>query len=310
MRAQKIGLEPNSALNQLLRFKLILKLSIFLGFITYFSFLVSNRLDILMKSNFKILFLLFLLYQVLLSSCTDVRKSIYFANQRDTTIASKNEAPLTYIQPNDLLSIAVSSLNPNASAIFNTPNNSYVSSSSASGMNLQSPGYLVNTDGYIQFPIIGNIKVSGLTTTQLKDQITKSLLDRKLLVDPVVVVRQLNFKVSVLGEVAHPTVINVPSEKISLLEALGLAGDITIYGRKDNVTVIREENGRKIIRRLDLTSNQLFNSPYYYLKSNDIVYVEANKAKVSSSGRTVVILPIVLSGLSFIAIIVSSLIRK
>lgn len=263
-----------------------------------------------MKSNSKILFLLFLLYQVLLSSCTDVRKSIYFANQRDTTFTSRNDAPVTYIQPNDLLSIAVSSLNPNATAIFNTPNNSYVSSSSASGMNLQSPGYLVNTDGYIQFPIIGNIKVSGLTTTQLKDEITKSLLDRKLAVDPVVVVRQLNFKVSVLGEVAHPTVINVPSEKISLLEALGLAGDITIYGRKDNVTVIREENGKKTIRRLNLTSNQLFNSSYYYLKSNDIVYVEANKAKVSSSGRTVVILPIVLSGLSFIAIIVSSLIRK
>jgi len=262
-----------------------------------------------MKINFRIIFLFFF-YQVLISSCADVRKSIYFSNQRDTAINSKNDAPLTYIQPNDLLSIAVSSLNPAATAIFNTPNNSYVSSSSASGINLQSPGYLVNTAGFIQFPIIGNIKVTGLTTTQLKERITKNLIDQKLLVDPVVVVRQLNFKVSVLGEVAHPTVINVPSEKISLLEALGLAGDITIYGRKDNVTVIREENGKKIIKRLDLNSNQLFYSQYYYLKSNDIVIVEANKARVSSSSQTTTILPIVLSGLSFIAIIVSSILRK
>ncbi len=262
-----------------------------------------------MKLNFRILFLFFCC-QVLLSSCANTRKSTYFVNQSDTTLASKNEAPLTYIQPNDLLSIAVSSLNPAATAVFNTPNNSYVSSSSATGINLQSPGYLVNTDGNIQFPIIGNLKVSGLTTNQLREQLTRSLIDRKLLVDPVVVVRQLNFKVSVLGEVARPTVINVPSEKISLLEALGLAGDITVFGRKDNVLVIREESGKKIIRHLNLNSNQLFNSPYYYLKSNDIVYVEANKAKAASGGQTVQVLPIVLSGLSFIAIIVSSILRK
>ncbi|RYE36379.1 MAG: polysaccharide export protein [Sphingobacteriaceae bacterium] len=256
--------------------------------------------------NFSLICLFFLSLSAL-TSCVDVKKNIYFSNQRDTTFASKNDAPLTYIQANDLLSIAVSSLNPAATAIFNTPNNSYVSSSSASGINLQSPGYLVNTDGNIQFPVIGNIKVSGLTTTQLKDQITKDLLDRKLLVDPVVVVRQLNFKVSVLGEVAHPTVINVPSEKISLLEALGLAGDITIYGRKDNVTIIREESGKKVIKRVNLNTSQIFNSPYYYLKSNDIVYVEANKARISSSGRTVVILPIILSALSFLAIILTNI---
>ncbi|RYY07876.1 MAG: polysaccharide export protein [Sphingobacteriaceae bacterium] len=259
-----------------------------------------------MRLKFSLIFSFFA-YQFLLSSCVDVKKTIYFSNQKDTTITSKYDAPLTYIQPNDLLSIAVSSLNPTATAIFNTPNNSYVSSSSASGINLQSPGYLVNTAGSIQFPVIGNIKVSGLTTTQLKDRITKELVDKKLLIDPVVVVRQLNFKISVLGEVARPTVINVPSEKISLLEALGLAGDITVYGRKDNVMIIREENGNKTIKRLNLNSNQLFYSPYYYLKSNDIVYVEANKAKISSSGRTVVILPIILSGLSFLAIILTNI---
>lgn len=262
-----------------------------------------------MKFSLKIAFLLFI-YQVCVSSCTDIRKSIYFNNEQDTTLVSKYAPPLTYIQPNDLLSITVSSLNPEATAIFNTPNNSFVASSSATGTNLQSPGYLVNTDGFIQFPVLGNIKVTGLTTMQLKDQITKSLVNKKLLVDPVVVVRQLNFKVSVLGEVAHPTVINVPSEKISLLEALGLAGDITVYGRKDNVLIIREEEGRKTVKRLNLTTDQLFNSKYYYLKSNDIVYVEANKARISGATRTVVVLPIVLSALSFVAIIFSSIIRR
>lgn len=265
-------------------------------------------MDFLIK-KFKILIFI-ALFQITILSCANVKKTLYFANQNDTTLTSNNVAPLTYIQTNDLLSIAVSSLNPNATAIFNTPNNSFVSSSSATGINLQSPGYLVNTDGYIQFPILGNLKVDGLTTIQLKDLITKSILDKKLLVDPVVVVRQLNFKVSVLGEVGHPTVLNVPSEKISLLEALGLAGDITVYGKKDNVMVIREEAGKKIIKRLDLNSSQLFYSQYYYLKSNDIVYVEANKAKVASGSRTVQLLPIILSGLSFIAIILDHLLRN
>ena len=136
------------------------------------------------------------------------------------------------------------------------------------------------------------------------------LVDQKLLVDPIVMVRQLNFKVSVLGEVGHPNVINVPSEKISLLEALGLAGDITIYGRKDNVMVIREENGIKKIKHLDLNSDELFTSQYYYLKSNDIVLVAANKNKVASVSRSNQVLPVVFSALSLIVIAVGAIVYK
>jgi polysaccharide export outer membrane protein len=249
-------------------------------------------------------------FLLIASSCADVRKTIYFADQRDSTIRSQNIAPLTYIQPNDILSINVSSLNPSATAIFNVPNNANVTITAASGTNLQPSGYLVNREGKIQFPVIGDIKVQGITTDQLRLHIVKELTDRKLLLDPLVTVRQLNFKVSVLGEVAHPAVLNVPSEKISLLEALGLAGDITIYGRKDNVMIIREEDGVKYIKRLDLNSNELFRSQYYYLKSNDIVYVEANKAKVAGSSQSVQVLPIVLSGLSLAAIIVEVILRR
>ncbi|HEX8313718.1 MAG TPA: SLBB domain-containing protein, partial [Flavisolibacter sp.] len=159
------------------------------------------------------------------------------------------------------------------------------------------------------FPILGTIKAAGLTENALRSQIIKGILDKKLLVDPIVAIRHLNFRVTVLGEVGNPTVINVPSEKITLLEALGLAGDVTIYGRKENVLVIREEGGQKLIKRINLNTSEIFNSPYYYLRSNDIVYVEPNKAKVAGSSRSYQLLPIILSGLSFAAIIVDRVTR-
>jgi polysaccharide export outer membrane protein len=242
-------------------------------------------------------------------SCTTSRKTVYFIDQKDAILKSNNLSTKNIIQPNDILSIAVTSLNNASTEVFNKPNNSFVSTSSVTGANLQSPGYLVNDEGTIQFPVIGTMKITGLTTNELRLKLTKELLDRKLLVDPIVIVRQLNFKVSVLGEVSRPSVVNVPNEKISLLEALGLAGDITIYGRKDNVMVIREEDGVKKIKRLNLNSNEIFSSEYYYLKSNDIVYVEANKAKVASSTRSSTLIPIVLSALSFGAIIIDRIAR-
>jgi len=257
-----------------------------------------------------ILLLIITISQLLLASCANTRKTVYFNDQQDAILKSDNIPARNFIRPNDLLSIAVSSLNPEATEIFNKPNNSFVSATSVAGSNIQSPGYLVNEDGNIQFPVLGDMKVSGITTNELRLRLTTELTRRKLLVDPIVIVRQLNFKVSVLGEVSRPTVVNVPSEKISLLEALGLAGDITIYGRKDNVMVIREEDGVKKIKRLNLNSSELFTSEYYYLKSNDIVYVEANKAKVAGSSRTNQLLPIILSALSFGAIIIDRIARQ
>ncbi|HEU4472143.1 MAG TPA: polysaccharide biosynthesis/export family protein [Flavisolibacter sp.] len=245
----------------------------------------------------------------MLSSCVSTRKSVYFADQNDEVLLSTISIPEPVIQNNDLLSISVSSLNPQASSVFNMPNLSYANTTTAQGTPVQAGGYLVNPEGYIQFPILGAIKAAGLTENQLRTQIVKSLVDKKLLLDPIVTVRHLNFKVTVLGEVAHPTVINVPNEKITMLEALGLAGDITIYGKRDNVMLIREEAGKKTIKRLNLNSTELLSSPYYYLRSNDIVYVEPNKAKVAGSSRATQLLPIVLSGLSFAAIVVDRLTR-
>ena len=133
--------------------------------------------------------------------------------------------------------------------------------------------------------------------------ITQQLLDKKLLVDPIVTVRYLNFKVSVLGEVTRPGVITIPNEKVTILEALGLAGDLTIYGKRDNLLLIRElDNGEKIVRRINLGSSDLLTSQFYYLKSNDVIYVEPNKNKLASVSRTTLLLPAFLGGISLLIV--------
>lgn len=243
------------------------------------------------------------------SSCLDTKNVSYMNNAVDATYAQSTADVDVLIQKNDILSIAISSLSPEASAVFNTTNNFVISASTAAGTSSQSSGYLVNTDGYIQLPILGNIKADGLTKTQLKDKITQIILDKKLLIDPIVNIRHLNFEVTVIGEVTRPTVITVPSEKISLLKALGLAGDITIYGKKDRVLLIRETEGKKKVTHINLLNQSFITSPYYYLQPNDIVYVESNKNKVASVDRGHQLLPAVIYGLSVIAVLIVNRIK-
>jgi polysaccharide biosynthesis/export protein len=240
---------------------------------------------------------------VLGSACSNTKKSVYFYGQSDTTLANRLSAFEYPIQNNDLLSISVSSLNLEASAVFNSPNVSNVIYSPSTGGYIQSAGYLVNSEGNVQFPILGNVKATGLTKAQLRKEITNELLKRKLLVDPIVQIRHLNFRVTVLGEVGKPTVIPVPNEKITLLEAIGLAGDLTIFARRDNVMVIREVNDQKVIKRINLNDREIFTSPYYYLLPNDIVYVEPNETKIAGASNTRLWLPVVLSGLTLTAVI-------
>lgn len=242
---------------------------------------------------------------VMAVSCSGARKSVYFDNIGDTTLTNIQNIDLEpVIQKNDILSITVSSLNEKASQMFNTPNIAAAGANAAGGISA-STGYLVSQDGNIQFPMLGNIQAAGITKKQLKDNITKELLDRKLLIDPIVNIRFLNFRVTVLGEVARPTVITVANEKISILEAIGLAGDLTIFAQRDKVLLIREEAGEKIIKRLNLNTNEIFASPYYYLKSNDIIYAEPNKAKLYTANATRQNLPLILSALSIITIVIT-----
>lgn len=246
------------------------------------------------------------------TSCVSTKNAVYFSDQQNGSFNAP-VIPKLVIQNNDLISISVSSLNPEASAIFNQPNSGGNSvpqaGNSTPATTTTASGYLVDGSGNIQYPFLGTIKAAGLTKDELKEKITKDLVDKKLLVDPIITVRFLNFKVTVLGEVAHPTVVTVPSERISLLEAIGLAGDLTIYAKRDNILVIRDEDGKKVTKRLNLNSTELFDSPYYYLKSNDVVYVEPNKSKVASTSRTTQWIPIVLGVLSLGVIVADRLTR-
>jgi polysaccharide export outer membrane protein len=246
-----------------------------------------------------------------LTSCYNSRKSVYFNSIQDTTLKNTLTNAEPVIQTNDLLNITVTSLNPEASMVFNTPNITMPVTATSSGTTPsagygqpQLMGYLVGSDGTIKFPVLGPVKAAGLTKRQLENLLTDTLTNRKLLVDPIVTARFLNFRVTVLGEVARPTTLNVANERISILEALGLAGDLTIYARRDNVLLIRQEGGEKIIRRLDLNSNEILNSPYYYLKTNDVVYVEPRKEKIAATTRTQQLLPIILSAASLVAVVV------
>lgn len=227
------------------------------------------------------------------TSCVNVKKATYFNNIPDSDITSNFENLQPLLKENDLLKISVSSLNPEASEIFNISN-----IRNPSGIDNPASGFLINNEGYISFPMLGQIKAAGKTKQELEEEITEELVNRKLLLEPIVEIRYLNFRVSVMGEVKDPSVLTIPSEKVTLLEALSLAGDLTIYAKRDNILLIREEGNIKKLRRIDLTTDDIFTSPNYYLKPNDIIYVEPNKSKIATSSRITQWLPIIISVLS------------
>lgn len=236
-----------------------------------------------------------------LSSCVNTKEVTYFNKSQQTEFHSSMENMEPVLRKNDILSISVSSLNSEATQMFNTGNSSANTSANGGGA-VPVSGYLIDQEGYIKFPALGKIKAAGKTKAALSEEIAGELVSRKLLLEPIIDIRYLNYKISVLGEVENPSVFTVPSENITLLEALGLAGDLTIYAKRDNVLLIREENGVKKLTRIDLTTADLFTSPYYYLKSNDVIYVEPSKSKVASTSRVSQWLPIVMSTLSLAVI--------
>jgi polysaccharide export outer membrane protein len=245
----------------------------------------------------------------ILFSCGNTRQATYFNILPDSTSFDEALIPEHIIRKKDILSISVSSLNESATEVFNRPNRTNVQTTTPTGELVQPAGYLVDQDGYIQFPQIGRIMVAGLTKKQVQDFLRQNLVEKKLLYDPIITIRILNYRVSVLGEVTRPMVVTVPTEKISLLEALSMAGDVTIFAKRNNVLVIREEEGKRIAQRIDLNSAELFTSPYYYLKANDVVYVQPNKARVFSATRTSQLLPAIISGFSVLIIVIDRLTR-
>ncbi|MVM30436.1 polysaccharide export protein [Spirosoma sp. HMF4905] len=255
------------------------------------------------KGSILISFAAIILWIASLTGCTSAKKLVYFqgATSRDDTVMMP-EPFVPIIKKGDVLSVQVSSLNAEASAYFNPP----AATENTPSITIANPlarttGYLVDTDGTIKLPLIGQVTVADLTNAKAGQFISSKL--KAYLKEPTVTVRNLNFRISVLGEVARPALFTVPNEQITLPEALGLAGDLTIYGRRDNVLVVREEGNQRIFARLDLTRRDAFKSPYYTLHSNDVVYVEPGKVRVTSVDRVYILAPIATGILSLIAII-------
>lgn len=224
--------------------------------------------------------LLSLVIAITFASCATTVNVPYFRDVPDSTkVKLIAEAPYSdpVIQPDDILAITIITIDPTTAAPVNQAANVPVTASSTQ----VAPGLLVDKDGNISLPIIGVVKVAGLTTYQAKQLLQKKA--QQYFKDPDVQLRFANFKITVLGEVAHPATYILPNEKVSVLDALGLAGDLTIYGRRENVMIIRDNNGVKETSRIDLNSTDLFKSPYFYLRQNDVVYVEPNKAKIVAS---------------------------
>lgn len=232
------------------------------------------------KGNLFVIVFLFVL-----ASCKTYEKINYMQDVRVDTPVEVSVNQGIRIQPQDMLSIVVSSKTPELAMIFNLPVVSYQAGSEVvSGAGTQRLlGYVVDNNGEIDFPVLGKIKVVGLTRWEVQEYIKKTIIDAGLMKDLVVTVEFMNFKISIMGEVNSPGTYTINGDKVTLLEALSMARDLTIYGKRDGVYVVREENGVRTTYNVDLRSVSLFDSPVYYLRQNDVVYVEPNKVRAGQS---------------------------
>ena len=222
---------------------------------------------------------------VCLTGCKTQEKINYIQDVEPGVAQPIESRQSIIIQPKDMLSIIVSTKDPELAAIFNLSvqaNRAGVPIFS-SAYNQYLSGYVVDNNGDIDFPVLGKIHAAGLSRWALQEKITRELTERDLLKDMVVTIEFMNFKVSVLGEVKNPGSYSFEGDKVTVLEAIAMAGDLTIYGLRDEVYVIREENGERQNFKLDLRSKEIFNSPAYYLRQNDIIYVQPNEVRAGQS---------------------------
>ena len=212
----------------------------------------------------------------IISSCASRKEVVYFQDTGNFETIVNNNDFVSKFKVDDLVSIHVSSLNPEASAPFNL-----FRGAAEGGFREEQVDYLVDQAGEIDFPVIGKLKIEGLSPDELRVQLRERLSD--YLKDPIINIRLRNFTVTILGEVLRPGTYPVNGEQITILEAMGLAGDLTIRGVRENVLVIRDFNGTKVYNRIDLTSKNMVKSPVFYLTQNDVVYVEPNRSGITAS---------------------------
>jgi polysaccharide export outer membrane protein len=235
-------------------------------------------------------------------ACVSNKRLAYFHQVKDSTFSSTSYTPT--IKKGDILYIAITGADPLNAAIFNSVNSIMPIGGGLNIMNNTStPGVLVPEDGNIQLPKIGEIKAIGKTTQVLGLEIQNALLN--YVKDPLVTVRYMNFRVSVLGEVNKPGTFIINNERITILDALAQAGDLTVFGKRDNVLLLRDDNGIQKLKRINLKEKTLLESPEFYLQSNDVVYVEPNKAKGYSGTNTAVLLPVAISSITLMLLIIN-----
>lgn len=249
---------------------------------------------------------------ILFSSCTNYKNISYFKDIPDSLYRQPQSLPLAdykepAIQPNDILQVSVQTLDPQATAVTGTQNTATynvqgASSLATTGATVQ--GFLVDKAGAIELPLVGKIQVAGLTTSAAREAIRqKAAIYYK---DPVVNVRFVNFNISVFGEVNRPAQYTIPNEKASILDAIAMAGDLTIYGKRENVMLIREEAGQKKVIRFNLNNSDVFQNPYFYLRQGDVIYVQPNKAKAAANDvATIRNISIITSIVSLLVVVIS-----
>jgi polysaccharide export outer membrane protein len=213
---------------------------------------------------------------LLLTSCASRKDVVYFQDTGSFETLVDNNKSIIKFKVDDLVSIHVSSLDPEASVPFNL-----YRGPQEGGFRAEQVDYLVDQEGTIDFPVIGKLKVEGLSPDELRNKLREELSD--YLKDPIINIRLRNFTITVLGEVTRPGTYLVNGEQITILEGLGLAGDLALRAVRKNVLVIRDFNGTKVYTRIDLTSKNLTKSPVYYLTQNDVVYVEPNRSGISAT---------------------------
>lgn len=229
-----------------------------------------------MKNNSSASVVLLIVLVLVISSCATKKEVVYFQNAGSfETLVNKNDFSPKF-KVDDLVSIYISTLDNEASVPFNL-----FRGASEGGIRAEQVDYLIDQNGEIDFPVVGKVKIAGLSPEEVRIFLRSKLSD--YLKDPIINIRLRNFTVTVLGQVSRPGTYPVNGERITILEALGLAGDLTIKGMRENVLVIRDFDGTKVYTRIDLTKKEALSSPVYYLTQNDIVYVEPNKSAITES---------------------------
>jgi polysaccharide biosynthesis/export protein len=263
----------------------------------YLQLLILSRKNLLTKSRlmqnkFRIFSLLIVIIFFLgLTSCNTYKNVPYFQDFADTAkpvVVKTMPFKSPVIQTDDILSITMQTIDNEVTNMLNsngTINNASatvpVSISSTTGTAQPVSGYLVDKEGFVELPFVGKVHVAGLTTSQARDLLSTEV--NKYFNDAIVNVRYANFKITVIGEVLRPSTYVIPNEKVNIFDALGMAGDMTIYGQRENVLLVRDTLNDKKLVRLNLNNKDIVSSPYFYLQSNDIIYVQPNKYKAAST---------------------------